>query len=157
MKNNNFKENFIPAIVLVCICLVVSLALAATYNVANPTIIANQQKSADEARMEVLPDGDSFTEYKGFGGAVKVMIGIDANGEITGVKVTEHSETPGLGTKAADPGYLKQYQGVSEATAGHINDDPNIDAVTGATITSNAVYGSVVEALAQFKECGGVK
>ena len=36
-------------------------------------------------------------EYKGFGGAVKVMIGIDANGEITGVKVTEHSETPGLG------------------------------------------------------------
>ncbi len=96
-------------------------------------------------------------EYKGFGGAVKVMIGIDANGEITGVKVTEHSETPGLGTKAADPGYLKQYQGVSEATAGHINDDPNIDAVTGATITSNAVYGSVVEALAQFKECGGVK
>ena len=108
MKNNNFKENFIPAIVLVCICLVVSLALAATYNVANPTIITNQQKSADEARMEVLPDGDSFTEYdgklvngvddcyiadnkagmavtaeyKGFGGAVKVMIGIDANGEI---------------------------------------------------------------------------
>ena len=52
MKNNNFKENFIPAIVLVCICLVVSLALAATYNVSNPTIIANQQKSADEARME---------------------------------------------------------------------------------------------------------
>ena len=183
MKNNNFKENFIPAIVLVCICLVVSLALAATYNVANPTILANQQKSADEARMEVLPDGDNFTqydgklvngvddcyiadnkagmavtaEYKGFGGAVKVMIGIDADGKITGVKVTEHSETPGLGTKAADPGYLKQYQGVSEATAGHINDDPNIDAVTGATITSNAVYGSVVEALAQFKECGGVK
>ena len=39
-------------------------------------------------------------EYKGFGGAVKVMIGIGANGEITGVKVTEHSETPGLGTKA---------------------------------------------------------
>ena len=72
MKNSNFKENFIPAIVLVCICLVVSLALAATYNVANPTIIANQQKSADEARMEVLPDGDSFTEYDG-----KLVNGVD--------------------------------------------------------------------------------
>ena len=72
MKNNNFKENFIPAIVLVCICLVVSLALAATYNVSNPTIIANQQKSADEARMEVLPDGDSFTEYDG-----KLVNGVD--------------------------------------------------------------------------------
>lgn len=183
MKNSNFKDNFIPAIVLVCICLVVTLALAATYNVSNPTILANQQKSADEARMEVLPDGDSFTkydgkladgvdecyiadnkagmavtaEYKGFGGAVTVMIGIGADGKITGVKVTEHSETPGLGTKAADPNYLKQYKGVSEAPASHIKDDPNIDAVTGATITSNAVYGSVHEALAQFKECGGVK
>ena len=183
MENSKFKENILPVIVLVCICLIVTLALAGTYSVANPVIVKNQQKAADEARMEVLPDGDSFTqydgklvsgvddcyiadnkagmavtaEYKGFGGAVKVMIGIDADGKITGVKVTEHSETPGLGTKAADPGYLKQYQGVSDATAGHINDDPNIDAVTGATITSNAVYGSVVEALAQFKECGGVK
>ncbi len=183
MKNDNFREHFIPAIVLVCICLVVSLALAATYNVSNPTILANQKKSADEARMEVLPAGDSFTEYdgkladgvdecyiadnkagmavtseyKGFGGAVTVMVGIDADGKITGVKVTDHSETPGLGTKAADADYLKQYQGVSDATADHINNDPNIDAVTGATITSNAVYCSVVEALAQFNECGGVK
>ncbi len=183
MKSNNFKEHFIPAIVLVCICLVVSLALAATYNVSNPTILANQKKSADEARLEVLPDGDSFTEYdgkltggvdecyiadnksgmavtseyKGFGGAVKVMVGVDSDGKITGVKVTEHSETPGLGTKAMTADYLKQYKGVAEAGAGHIRDDAAIDAVTGATITSNAVYCSVGEALAQFKECGGVK
>ena len=96
-------------------------------------------------------------QYKGFGGAVTVMIGMDANGAITGVKVTEHAETPGLGTKAADPGYLEQYKGVTEAPAGHIRDDANIDAVSGATITSNAVYNSVREALAQYQECGGVK
>ena len=183
MKSNNFKENIVPALVLVCICLVVTLALAGTYSVANPVIEKNQQKAADEARMEVLPEGDSFTqydgklvagvddcyiadnkagmavtsEYKGFGGAVKVMVGINANGEITGVKVTEHAETPGLGTKAMEVDYLKQYVKVAEASGGHINDDANIDAVTGATITSNAVYCSVGEALAQFKECGGVK
>lgn len=183
MKNSNFKENIFPALILVIICLVVTLALAGTYSIANPIIEQNQQKSADEARKEVLPEGDSFTEYdgtlaegvdncyiadnkagmavtaeyKGFGGAVKVMIGIDADGKITGVKVTEHSETPGLGTKAADAGYLEQYKGVGEAGAAAIGDDANIDAVTGATITSNAVYQSVSEALAQFKECGGVK
>ncbi len=183
MKNSNFREHFIPAIVLVCICLITSLALAATYNVSNPTILANQKKSADEARLEVLPSGDSFTqydgklaagvdecyiadnksgmavtsEYKGFGGAVTVMVGIDNSGKITGVKVTEHSETPGLGTKAMTADYLSQYKGVSEAAAGYIKDDANIDAITGATITSNAVYCSVGEALAQFKECGGVK
>ncbi|MEI3502765.1 MAG: RnfABCDGE type electron transport complex subunit G [Anaerovoracaceae bacterium] len=154
--------------ILVIICLVVTLALAGTYSVANPIIIQNQQKSADEARQEVAPDGDGFTQYdgklaegvedcyiadkagtpvtagyKGFGGTVKVMIGIDADGKVTGVKVTEHSETPGLGTKAADPEYLKQYKGVAEAPEASIKDDKNVDAVTGATITSNAVYNSV--------------
>lgn len=183
MKNNNFKENIFPAIVLVCICLVVTLALAGTYSVANPKILDNQQKAADEARMQVLPDGDSFTEfdgkltdgvidcyiadnkagiavtseYKGFGGSVKVMTGIGADGKVTGVTVTEHGETPGLGTKAMTVEYLEQYKGVVDAVGGHINNDENIDAITGATITSNAVYCSVVEALAQFKECGGVK
>lgn len=183
MKNNNFKENIFPAIVLVCICLVVTLALAGTYSVANPKILDNQQKAADEARMQVLPDGDSFaefdgkltdgvidcyiadnkagiavtSEYKGFGGSVKVMTGIGADGKVTGVTVTEHGETPGLGTKAMTVEYLEQYKGVADAVGGHINNDENIDAITGATITSNAVYCSVVEALAQFKECGGVK
>lgn len=183
MQNNNFKENIFPAIVLVCICLVVTLALAGTYSVANPKILDNQQKAADQARMLVLPEGDSFTEYdgkleagvvdcyiadnkagmavtseyKGFGGAVKVMTGISADGKITGVTVTEHAETPGLGTKAMVPEYLAQYMDVTETVGGHINNDENIDAVTGATISSNAIYNSVTEALAQFKACGGVK
>ena len=95
--------------------------------------------------------------YKGFGGAVKVMVGIDANGGITGATVTEHAETPGLGTKAMTVEYLAQYQGVSEVVGGHINSDANIDAITGATITSNAVYCSIEAALNQFEKCGGVK
>lgn len=183
MKNNAFKDNIFPVIVLVCICLVVTLALAGTYSVANPKIIENQQKAADEARMQVLPEGDSFTEYdgklvdgvmdcyiadnksgmavtagyKGFGGTVEVMVGIDAEGNVTGVTVTNHAETPGLGTKAMTVEYLKQYEGVAEVVGGHVKNDSNVDAITGATITSNAVYCSVEEALKQFKECGGVK
>lgn len=182
-KKNSFQDTFAPAVVLVCICLVVTFALAMTYKVANPIIEQNAAAAANEARMQVLPDGDSFkpydgtlvdgvteaymaengagmavtAQYKGFGGLVTTMVGIDANGAITGVQVTEHAETPGLGTKAAEPDYLKQYLGVTDATAGHINDDAAIDAISGATITSNAVYGAVVEALAQYKECGGVQ
>ena len=60
MENSKFKENILPVIVLVCICLVVTLALAGTYSVANPVIEENQQKAADEARMEVLPDSWSM-------------------------------------------------------------------------------------------------
>ena len=182
MENNKFRENFIPAIVLLCICLCATLALAATHFVTQPLIDANAEKAANEARAMVLPEGDGFTAYdgkllagvddcyiadngagmaitshaKGFGGDVKVMTGIDANGKITGVTVTEHSETPGLGTKDMTPEYLSQYTGVAEASGSHINDDANIDAVTGATISANAIYLSVGEALAQFESCGGV-
>lgn len=179
MKNSKI----FPSLVLVLICLIVTLALAGTYSVANPIIVENQAKAADEARLMVLPEGDAFTAYdgdlvtgvidcyiadngagiavtsayKGFGGDVKVMIGVNAAGEITGVTVTEHAETPGLGTKAMTPEYLAQYLTKTEAAAGHIRDDANVDAISGATITSNAVYCSVGLALQQFQECGGVK
>lgn len=183
MKNSAFRENIIPVIVLVCICLITTVALAFTYNVANPKILENQSKAADEARMQVLPSGDSFTQYdgklvegvidcyiadnksgmavtagyKGFGGTVEVMVGIDADGNVTGVTVTNHAETPGLGTKAMTEEYLSQYNSINQVVGGHIKDDPDIDVITGATITSNAVYCSVEEALKQFDECGGVK
>ena len=183
MENNFFKENIKPALVLLCICLAATLALAATHTVTQPLIDANSVKAANEARALVLPEGDGFTaydgdllegvddcyiadngagmavtsHYKGFGGDVTVMTGIDAEGAITGVTVTEHSETPGLGTKDMTVEYLAQYQGVTEAPEASISDDANIDAVTGATISANAIYNSVSEALAQFQSCGGVK
>ncbi len=182
-NNNNFKEHFVPSIVLICICLAVTLALAGIHSVTEPIIEANAIASANEARTEVLPEGDGFSEYdgkllegvqdcyfadnkagaaitagfKGFGGTVSVMVGIDANGAITGVKVTDHAETPGLGTKAADPAYLEQYKGVTETPAANIKDDANIDHISGASITSNAVYNAVSLALKQYQECGGVK
>ena len=59
MKNSKI----FPSLVLVIICLVVTLALAGTYSVANPIIQENQAKAADAARMQVLPDGDAFTAY----------------------------------------------------------------------------------------------
>lgn len=184
MKNNTFKENIAPALVLIIICLVVTAALAGTYSVANPLIEANAQKTADEARAKVLPDGDSFTEYEGklvggvtecymadnksgmavtatyksFGGTLTSMVGIDKDGKVTGVTVTEHADTPGLGTKAMEADYLKkQYSGLDTAGQDNIKNDKGVDQIVGATISSNAVYQCVSEALQQFKECGGVK
>ena len=66
MKNNNtFKEYVAPILVLVCICLVVTAALAATYGITKPIIDTNSKKAADEARMELLADADGFTAYDG--------------------------------------------------------------------------------------------
>ncbi|MPN42472.1 Electron transport complex subunit RsxG [bioreactor metagenome] len=94
------------------------------------------------------------------------MVGIDAKGAITGVKVMSHSDTPGLGTKAMTEEYLSQYNGKTAAeiipdmgAVGQdtIKDNTNLDAITGATISSNGIYHSVQGALAQFEAAGGVK
>ena len=46
-----------------------------------------------------------------FGGAVEVVTGIDITGEVTGLRIGSHQETPGLGAKAADEQFFSQYAG----------------------------------------------
>lgn len=92
---------------------------------------------------------------KSFGGLLTEMVGIDASGAITGVKVTDHKDTPGLGTKAQDPSYLKQYAGLTEYTSFAAKDDTSVTHVSGATVTSNAVHYGVAAALDQYNAMGG--
>lgn len=92
---------------------------------------------------------------KSFGGLLTEMIGIDVDGAITGVKVTAHSDTPGLGTKAQEPSYLEQYVGLDSYSAFTAKDDASINHVSGATISSNAVHYGVCAALDQYKIVGG--
>ncbi|MBE6040680.1 MAG: FMN-binding protein [Clostridiales bacterium] len=93
-----------------------------------------------------------------YGGLLTAMVGIDKNGAITGVQVTEHADTPGVGTKAQDPGHLSQYIGHDELGSDNIKahaDD--IVEVTGASVSSGAIHKAVYCALEQFKAMGGVK
>ena len=92
---------------------------------------------------------------KSFGGLLTEMVGIDTDGCITGVKVTAHADTPGLGTKAQEPSYLEQYVGLDSYSAFTAKDDTNVTHVSGATISSNAVHYGVCAALEQYKEVGG--
>lgn len=94
---------------------------------------------------------------KSFGGLLTEMVGIDKEGKITGVKVVAHSDTPGLGTKAQTPEYLKQYKGLDQLKSTAAKTDDQIKYVTGASITSNGVHYGVYAALEQFKEMGGIK
>lgn len=186
VKKTKFKDTMAgPTVVLLIICLIVSGALAFTYQLTAPQIEKINKENADAARLVVLPDADSFTavegdlpdgitEYyiadngsgvvvttqeKSFGGLVTVMVGLDPEGTITGVKVTAHADTPGLGTKAHDAAYLeKQYTGKSSTdNADSIKKDTHIQAITGATVSSNGVYGAVNHAIAAFSEMGGIQ
>ncbi len=94
-------------------------------------------------------------ETKSFGGALTEMIGIDSEGNLTGIVVTKHADTPGVGTKAQTKEHLAQYNGLGELTATTAKQDTTIQAVSGATVSSNAVHYGVYEALEQYKAMNG--
>ena len=61
-KTSAFKEYINPILVLVLICFVTTFLLAFTHSITAPIIKANAEKAASEARMELLPDADNFTD-----------------------------------------------------------------------------------------------
>ena len=97
------------------------------------------------------------TETKGYGGVVKIMTGIDKSGLVTGVQTLELSETAGLGMNAKKDSFRSQYVGNSgEFTVVKSGAGENeIQALTGATITSNAVTTAVNEAVGIYKTVTG--
>ena len=91
----------------------------------------------------------------GYGGAVKTVVGVDVNGKITAVEITDVSnETPGLGQNATRADFTDRFKEKSEAlTVVKSGAKENeIQAVTGATITSKAVTTTVNIALELFAE-----
>ena len=116
-----------------------------------------------------------ITAHQGFGGPFRLMVGFDSSGAVTGYTVLQHAETPGLGAKmdkwfsdAARPsrniiGRRPEggdgSTGASKAPAeGHkagtlrvSKDGGEIDAITGATITSRAFLDAVNRASESYK------
>ncbi len=78
---------------------------------------------------------------KGYGGEVWLMVGLDPKGKILTYAVLEHKETPGLGNKMTTEKFKSQFKGKDPATfkLKVKKDGGDIDALTGATITSRAV------------------
>lgn len=92
----------------------------------------------------------------GYGGAVKVLVGFDAAGNIFGYSILAHSETPGLGSKV-DQWFQKGNKGdiigknLSEGELRVSKDGGSVDAITASTITSRAFLKAVQSAYLAFK------
>jgi Na+-translocating ferredoxin:NAD+ oxidoreductase subunit G len=133
---------------------------------ARKNVLANADSFSDSLQVDLSgktyeyyegfePDGKTAAGYvfitvtKGYGGDVKMMTGIDAKGSVAGLEILQLSETPGLGMKAYDDFFLKQFFGKDGSIAVDKNaaGEHSIKAITGATITSNAVAGAVNIAL----------
>ncbi len=94
------------------------------------------------------------TVASGYGGDIEIITGISAEGNVTGMKVVSHSETPGLGANSEKLEFRNQF--VGKSTSSNISvvksapKDNEIQAISGATITSKAVTGGVNMAIDVF-------
>lgn len=94
------------------------------------------------------------TDSEGYGGDIKITVGITADGTVNGVSILSISETAGLGMKAKEPAFYEQYQGKQTekfVVSKDGGDGEPIDALSGATITSRAVTGAVNAALSYYQ------
>lgn len=173
---SNAKNDFVlPIVVLTVICLVITTALAFTEQATTPIIEQTEKANAEIARKEVLPAADGFellelsglpegvtevynatngagtvvmAEGKGYGGIMKIIVGLDADGKITGSKVLAHGETAGLGSKVSEPKFQNQFPGQDESLAG-------VSTISGATISSKCFIGAVAKAFEAQKIAQG--
>lgn len=110
------------------------------------------------ATLESTPVGYAVRAYSkmGFSGLVWVMVGFEPSGVIHNVEVLEHQETPGLGTKMAEPFFKDQYKGKNPKNFNLkvTKDGGNIDAITAATISSRAFSDAVQRAYEQVQKKG---
>ena len=98
--------------------------------------------------------------HEAYDGDLEVSVGIAADGTVTGIEMLSISETAGLGMKADEADFKDQFKDkkvekFSYTKSGESGDD-KIDAISGATITTNAVTNAVDSALIYFQnELGG--
>lgn len=169
-----WKHILKPGLILVSLLVAAGLVLALVHFLTADTIALHSEKQRQSNMESVMPganvfsemycedptidrisgayDGTRFLGYcvevtpHGFGGDIRLMVGVGANGSVTGVSILEHREKPSLGANAADPDFLNQYVGKSGSIT--VNKGSNsIQAVTGATITSEAVTQGINTAL----------
>lgn len=95
---------------------------------------------------------------KGFSGYINLMTGFSPDGSIINISVLQQKETPGLGTKMAEPSFKDQFNKKNPATfpLKVKKDGGPVDAITAATISSRAFCDAVQRAFNTLQK-GGLK
>ena len=158
---------------LAIICVAVGGMLGIVNSITKGPIAQRAVEAANASRYACFPGADAFEELElsegsgvdgcyaamqggsqigyvtqvtvtGFGGPVEIHVGMDLEGTITGISVggSGFAETPGLGAKSKEPAFTDQFAGLTIP----VQVGNNVDAITGATITSGAVCSGVNKA-----------
>lgn len=171
-------------IILLIVCAFSAFILSSTYSITKEKIRETQQKEELIKRKEIFKDADSFEEVKiemnesinsvikvkksekiigyilnvrsqGFGGELELVVGINVDKKIEGIRINKHQETPGLGDNANKPEFYSQYNNLEATKVNTVKSNPtknDIVAISGATITSKAITDGVNLALDFFNK-----
>ncbi len=168
------KEMIRYGLILGIICLVASGLLAGMNSLTKARIIAQAQGEEQAGLKEVMPLAENFEEVeseskevlyykaldgggrfigvafkasgKGYSSTIETIVGMTKEGEITSIKIISQNETPGLGTRVTEASFFSQF------SKKKIEEIQQVDAITGATISSNAVKNSIKEKAKAIKE-----
>ncbi len=167
------KEILRFALILGMICAIASGLLAIVNNVTKGRILAQAEIELNSSLKEVIPDADTFlpvkdgeeilyykafdaqkntigfafkSSKKGYSSFVETLAGIDRKGQILNIKVINQVETPGLGSRVTEDSFTGQFK---QQYASLLTD---VQAITGATISSRAVIEGVKEKASRIQE-----
>lgn len=169
------------ALTLLLICGLCAGGVAAVYHVTLPVTEAREAAAEKELVLSVYPEAatlqakelyvagnvEKLTAYlsengetqgfvgivcgAGFGGDIRLVVAVSPEGKILGAGVQEHSETPGVGSRAVDGDFIASFTGASYPVA-----ENGVDSVSGATISSRAVITAADELLSLIREGGAL-
>lgn len=154
-------------------CFVAGAIIAGTFTLTHETAHSQTIKAKNDAMKELVKDADTFkpvdgkdgwysavkggkviayvvpAEGKGYGGSIQMLAAVGSDGKAIDYKVLKHAETPGLGDRMVEPKFRNQFAGkeAKDMEVVKVPTDKNIQAMTGATISSRAVTKAIKEAV----------
>lgn len=173
------REIIRPMAVLFLVAAVAAMLLGFVYEVTKEPIAQQEAKQLKLSMQAVMPSATAFEELEGvaegnitavyqsdtdgfvlavntlgYGGNISLLVGVNADGTTSGVRILSHSETPGLGARSTEAKFYEQFVGMTSPVA-VTKDGGQVEAITSATVTSRAVSNGVEEALEWVAQKGG--
>lgn len=160
-------------LILAIFCMAAVALLPAANNISKTGNISSKPEEVDAGLKEVMPQAKTFKKIEstkgivyqkaydkegrmlgvvftatgqGYSSIIKTLVGMLKDGSITAIKVISQDETPSLGTRVTEEDFRKQFSNKDS------KDLEDVQAITGATISSKAVIDSVKSTAEKIKE-----
>jgi len=172
------KEYMMVMVKMVVMSIIAAVILGGLYIPTQAQLKIYQEEQRQLALVDVLPVADHFEAVKsgeetlyyqafdannnlvgycffhdqpGSQGTITLAGGVDTEYTVTGVKIMTHAETPGLGALIDQLSFTDQFKGVAVSDLMLSKNDGAIDAITGATVSSQAVIDGIHVKIAEIK------